>query len=198
MDVIVPSPTICNQLLFFPNHLLPSNSIPSTKQNVLWSHQLFNGVCGGSANDHHFHNRASHCLPAWTLPPIWSLQLLHVWQPIVYPNHQQFLHLQNTFEVCSCARGKWHHPWFRLDVCNWCYPLQWWFWNTQPFAVCHCIAARRSLLESQWRWAHYIILWYDSLMIYCRQILFQWSLHLLLMAWILKTCSWTNLMWSCT
>ena len=71
-DVVIltfPLSATCHHPSFFQNHLLPSDSVPSARRNGLWSHQLSHYVRGGSTDDHHIHNRASHILPAWTPPP---------------------------------------------------------------------------------------------------------------------------------
>ena len=64
-DVVIltfPLSAICHHPSFFPNHLLPSDSVPSLRRNVLWSHQLSHCVRDGSTDNHHVHNRASHSL----------------------------------------------------------------------------------------------------------------------------------------
>ena len=124
---------------------------------------------------------------------------------------------ENSVRWHLCARRKRHHPRFRLGVCNHRHLLQWWFWNTQPFTICHRVAARRSLQESQRRREHTLLyhdmaaqvgptstitstitplmlaLYYLNWMDICPMILLSIPLHFsLLMAWILKTHSWTN------
>ena len=105
-------------ILSFPEPSSPhSDGVLSVKQDALWSHQLFHGVCSGSTND----CLRLHFLPFTDLnssPYSIASAIINIMRRLViYPNRRRFLCILNIFEACACARGNRHY----VGVCGQCY-----------------------------------------------------------------------------
>ena len=112
-----PLPAICHHPLFSEPSSPHSDGVLSVKQDALWSHQLFHGVCSGSTND----CPRLHFLPFTDLdssPYSIASAIINIMRRlVVYPNRRRFLCLLNIFEACACARGNRHY----VGVCGQCY-----------------------------------------------------------------------------